>query len=284
MILPLKLAKKLLILANGGQLSASSIKHVFISNLISEGIIIDKRSGRTKSTLHVINPDALYTFLLNKFSISDLQQYVELLANAETTRAESVQVANDSKTINRRTFKGFLVNSYEPVETLLNGIPFIINPTSGTFQFIYDFEKFIPAPDVIIIGIENSENFSGIRKQRYLFPNIKALFVSRYPQNQSKDLIKWLQTISNPYWHFGDYDFAGINIYMQEYKRHLPRKASFFVPENIEEMIRKYGNRKLYDKQQLNIFDSAEENVHSLITLLHKYKKGLEQEVLLIAK
>ncbi|GLU56812.1 DUF7281 domain-containing protein [Dyadobacter frigoris] len=284
MILSLSLAEKLIILANGGQLSASSVKHAFVSDLITEGIITDKRSGRTKSTLQVINTDALNKYLLNKFSITDLQQYVELLRNAEITRAELVQVASNSKTINRRTFKGFLVNSYEPIEALLNGVPFTVNPISGTFQFIYDFEKFIPAPDVIIIGVENSENFSNIQKQRYLFPNIKALFVSRYPQNQSKDLIKWLQTIPNPYWHFGDYDFAGINIYAREYKKYLSDKALFFIPENIEQLIQKYGNRKLYDQQQLNNLDLAEENIHFLIALLHQYKKGLEQEALIIGR
>ncbi|WP_159472420.1 Wadjet anti-phage system protein JetD domain-containing protein [Dyadobacter sp. 3J3] len=284
MILSRSLAEKLLILANGGQLSASSLKHTFINDLIAEGIITDKRSGRTKSTLQVINPDALSKYLFNKFSISDLQQYVNLLTSTEITRAKLVQVASDSKSISRRTFKGFLINSYEPIETVLNDVPLLINPVSGTFQFIYDFDKFIPAPDVIIVGVENSENFSEIRKQRYLFPNSKVLFVSRYPQNQSKDLIKWLQSIDNPYWHFGDYDFAGINIYIQEYKRHFPgKKASFFIPENIEKLIEKYGNRKLYDQQQLNILDISEENIRSLITLLHKYKKGLEQEALILS-
>lgn len=284
MMLSLPLAEKLLILANGGLLAASTVKHTLVGDLIAEGIITDKRSGRTKSTLQIINPDALNYYLRNKFSISNLQEYVELLRNAEITRAELVAVAGNSKIINRRTFKGFLVNSYEPIETLLNDIPFIINPISGTFQFIYDFEKFIPEPDVIIIGIENSENFSEIRQQSYLFPNVKVLFVSRYPQNQSKDLIKWLLTIPNPYWHFGDYDFAGINIYVQEYKKHLPDKASFFIPVNIEQLIAKYGSRKLYDKQQLNNLDLADENISLLITLLHKYKKGLEQEALLIGR
>ena len=234
--------------------------------------------------MRVTNTVALNDYLLNKFSISDLQEYIELLKNTEITRAELVQVASNSKIINRRTFKGFLVNSYEPVDTILNGSSFTINPTPGTFQFIYDFEKFIPAPDVVIIGVENAENFCAIEKQRYLFPNVKALFVSRYPQGQSKDLIKWLQTIPNFYMHFGDYDFAGINIYLQEYKKHLGDKASFFIPENIEQLIEKYGNQKLYDQQQLNVSNDIEENTQLLVSLLHKYKKGLEQEALIIGR
>ena len=49
--------------------------------------------------------------------------------------------------------------------------------------------------------------------------NQKILFVCRYPQ--SNDLIKWLQSIPNRYLHFGDLDFAGINIYLNEFKKYL---------------------------------------------------------------
>jgi hypothetical protein len=55
------------------------------------------------------------------------------------------------------------------------------------FKFIYDFEKFIIPQDITIVGIENPENFKRIKKQKYLFENIQSLFISRYPQNQSKD-------------------------------------------------------------------------------------------------
>lgn len=114
-----------------------------------------------------------------------------------------------------------------------------------------------------------------------MFSTINPLFVSRYPQNQSKDLLKWLHSIPNSYLHFGDFDFAGIGIYLNEYKKHLGDKAQFFIPENIEFLLDNYGNRALYDKQKLNFEQQAikEENLTKLIALLHKYKKGLEQEI-----
>src|SRR5690606_17515230 len=125
----------------------------------------------------------------------------------------------------------------------------------GTFKFIYEYEKFILSPDITIVGIENPSNFRHIDKQKYLFSDIKPLFVSRYPQNQSKDLIKWLQSIPNNYLHFGDFDFAGIGIYLNEFKKHLAEKASFFVPDNIEELLKESGNKKRYDEQKIN-FDT----------------------------
>ena len=284
MTLPLSIAEKLLLLLQGAKLPASKVKHALINDLTAEGIITDWRVGRTKSVLLVTNGIALTDFLYNRYSIPDLRAYVFAAREKENSRAKFVEVASDSKAGKSRTFKGFLINSYEPIQAFLNDTPYIVNPTAGTFQFVYDYENFIPAADTVIIGVENAENFCNINKQRYLFSNVKALFVSRYPQSQSKDLIKWLQKIPNPYWHFGDYDFAGINIYQQEYRKYLKNKASFFVPENFEELIQTYGNRKLYDQQKLNTSDIKEDELQILISLLHKYKKGLEQEVFLIER
>jgi hypothetical protein len=73
----------------------------------------------------------------------------------------------------------------------------------------------------------------------------------------------------------GDYDFAGINIYLQEFKKHLGAKASFFIPYNIEQLLEKYGNKALYDQQQLNTTLINEENILKLIQFIHRCKKGL---------
>jgi hypothetical protein len=57
----------------------------------------------------------------------------------------------------------------------------------------------------------------------------------------------------------------------------------FFVPENIEDLIAEYGNKSLYDNQKIN-FDMktvTEKPLQKLILLLHTYKRGLEQEILI---
>lgn len=94
-------------------------------------------------------------------------------------------------------------------------------------------------------------------------------------------MLKWLLSIPNLYLHFGDLDLAGIGIYLNEYKRHLDNRASFFVPDNIEATIVKYGNRTRYNSQK-EIFDLSsikEERLLALINIIHKHKKGLDQEV-----
>lgn len=280
-MIPLAIAEKLHLLANGGQMQASKLKHKIIDELIEEGIIERLVSGRTKVSYYITNKDAFNTYVFQQWSITNLQEYIATLKNAEVTRADLVQVSNDTKTIGIRTFKGFLVNSYRPVACTLNGTTLTVYPPIGTFQFISDYEHFVPAPDVVIAGVENAEVFSYIAKLEYLFGAQQILFVSRYPQRQGKDLIKWMQSIPNQYLHIGDYDFAGINIYMQEYKKYLGERASFFIPIDIEVLIQRYGNRKLYDQQKLNTAAIVENELTQLIALLHKHKKGLEQELLL---
>jgi hypothetical protein len=281
MKIPVHIAEKLLQLSQGEVIPSGNAKHALIEELVSEGII--ERTGRIQKRLTILDNRPLFLYLQNKLGINDLRKYIEVYQKENLQRNELVDISSNSKLKQVRTFKGFLVSSYMPIQAALNGKPITINFTDGTFQFIYDFEKFIPEENVTIVGIENPENFRYIEKQKYLFKDIQPLFVSRYPQNQSKDLVKWLQSIPNSYLHFGDFDFAGIGIYLNEYKRHLEKRALFFVPNNIEELVKLNGNRILYNEQSINFkLDGInEENLLKLIEMIHKYRKGLEQEILI---
>lgn len=179
----------------------------------------------------------------------------------------------------------FLVNCYEPISAVLNEKELKLQPASGSFIFISDFENFTVDKEVTIVGVENAENFKMIEQQKYLFEGMSVLFVSRYPQSQSKDFIQWLQTVPNHYLHFGDFDFEGIGIYQNEYQKYLGDRASFFIPENIEELLEKYGNRDLYDLQLgKKVLDQNSEDLEELLRLFHQHKKCLEQEVLIKSK
>ncbi|MDD3077895.1 MAG: DUF2220 family protein [Paludibacter sp.] len=277
--IPLHIAEKLLLLQQGETISASSAKHAVIDEFVDENIV--QRTGRVQKSLSVLNNDRLKVYLKNKFGINDLEKYIETLKRTDVKRTDLTEVSSNSKLKKVRTFKGFLINSYSPIQAKINGNSLFINPEVGTFTFISDYETFEIPSNITIVGIENPENFRYIEKQKYLFENIKALFISRYPQNQNKDLIKWLQSIQNPYLHFGDLDFAGISIYLNEFKKYLGDRATFFVPSDTEELLERYGNRELYDNQKSNfsIEEIEEIKLNHLITMIHEYKRGLEQEV-----
>lgn len=278
MKVPIHIAKKLLQLAQGEIISSSIAKHAVIEELVSEGII--ERKGRVQKTLQCTDSRTLLLYLQTKYDIPDLDEYIKVFQKESVYRHELVAASSDSKLKKVRTFKGFLITSYMPIEAKFNHKMITFNFMEGIFQFIYDFENFIPDKNITIVGVENAENFRFIEKQRHLFKEIQPLFVSRYPQNQHKDLIKWLQKIPNNYLHFGDFDIAGVGIYINEYKKYLAEKARFFVPKDIDDMIR-HGSRERYDRQKINfnITLIEEPELIKLIAIIHKHKKGLDQEI-----
>jgi hypothetical protein len=283
-MLKVGLAEKLLRLLEGEKIPSSQMKYLEVKELLAENILTEIRQGRMKSVYQLRNPQRFYTYLSTRFGIHDLYVYVDALKKEEITKSELALASSDSKARTVRSFKGFLINSYEPISATLNKEPVVIHPAPGTFRFIYDFEAFTIDKDITIVGIENAENFRHIEKQQYLFEQIKPLFVSRYPQSQYKDLIRWLQTIDNPYLHFGDFDLAGIRIFLFEYFQRLGNRATFFIPPDIESLIERYGNPRRYDNQMPH-FDAkgiVDEKLLELIRIIHLHKKGVDQEVLLI--
>lgn len=282
MSLPLHIAKKLSSLKQSNSISASSFSKEYAEKFIGDGILIRQSIGRTKYKLVLKDAKLLDNYLKNKYLVSDLTNYITALENENLEGHEAVAISNDTKIRKIRTFKGFLINSYSPINCSMNNVEFVFNPLPGSFVFVYDFEGFNIPEDVTVVGIENAENFRLISLQKHLFQGIKPLFVSRYPQ--SGDLVKWLSRISNPYLHFGDFDFAGISIYLNEFEKHLNGRSSFLIPSDIHLLIKEFGNRKLYNQQQQykkSISLQNDPNLEKLIKLIEKEKKGLEQQILI---
>lgn len=221
--------------------------------------------------------------LCDILNTENLEAYADMMGRQEVSRAEQTKLTGNSKTKRKRTFKGFLVNSYEPIKAKLGVKDITVNPDEGTFTFIYDFEDFKIPPNVVVVGIENSEDFREIRKQKYLFdkfllPNEKVIFVNRYPTNQINDLRKWLMKMPNRYLHFGDFDLKGVDIYLKSFYKHLGERASFLIPDDVEERV-KNGEDERYNVQyrpgEGKVIDPS---VQPLIDLIHKYHKGYDQE------
>ena len=138
----------------------------------------------------------------------------------------------------------------------------------------------------MVIGVENMENFRMIRRQRVFFEqylrahdlSIRVLFVSRYPQ--STDLRRWLCAISNHYLHFGDFDLAGINIFLVDFQQYLGKeRSSYLIPDDVESRLES-GSRKRYD-EQYNRFKAIRSEVpelQHLIDLIHRERKAYDQE------
>lgn len=268
--------RRLLKFINGASSASVRLPGFLLSELLNEGII-SKIHG-TKRGLKVIDAEGCRVFLAQKYTSGMcLEDWIEMKTRQEVLRSEQVAKAANSKLRYARTVEGFLFNCYEPIEATLHGVPCVFSPLQGTSVFMQDYRCFRIPEDVVVIGMENGENFRYIRGQQYLFEGMKVLFVSRYPQ--SKDLRTWLQMIPNRYIHFGDFDLAGVSIFLTEFYVHLGDRAEFFVPSDVEERI-KNGNRELYDNQysRYMCMDVKDKRLKPLVGMIHKYRRGYEQE------
>ena len=270
-------ARKLSQMMQGESVPSSGLSKQMAEELLSEDLIWQQVYGsRRKFKLRDAN--ALSIYLAQRYGIQvSLDEWIKVMESGETvSRARQVEVTSRSKAKSTRSFTGFLVKSYQPIETSLRGEPLLINPPQGLSLFIEDFTHFRLADDVTVVGIENGENFQHIEQMRHLFKNIKVLFVSRYPQ--SSDLRTWLRAISNPYLHFGDFDLAGIHI--SSWSSLISRSpASFFIPSDIEARLQT-GNAPLYDLQyehfkEMKVIDKR---LKPLIDMIHRYRRVYEQE------
>ena len=222
-------------------------------------------------------------------SFCDVERLLQMYDSDVLSRGDMASYNGNSKICAKRTFNGFLINSYQPICATLLNRQYIVNPTEGTFTFVYDWRSFSVPDDVIIIGIENCENYERIRAQKILFEDViekvignrtsPILFVSRYPlENSSSDLRHWLLGIPNRYIHYGDFDLKGIDIFHTEYYKYLGNRSTFFIPENIEFYIKK-GSRQRWDSQyECRNITSPISEVQSLIDMINKHKRCYDQE------
>ena len=275
------LIDKLIRLREGETLPASQLKGEWVEELVRDGVLIST-SHKSRRTLHAPHADALCKALSSideRFANMDLLR--EVLLSENTSRSEQASASGNSKLVVVRSCSGFPVNSYEPILCMLNGSEFIVNPQEGSFVFVADWREFNIPEDVIVFGIENMENFRMIRQQRELFEQTigshRLLFVSRYPQ--STDLRSWLQTIPNRYIHFGDFDLAGISIFLTEFHVHLGDRSSFLIPQDIEARLAK-GSIERYNNQYVKFrnLTSDIKEIRALIDLINNYHRCYDQE------
>ena len=272
------LTNALLQLVNGETVAASMLRKDFADVLLAEGMLTVQTHGSRRS-FRAIDASALKNFLQAHYE--ELRAIGDEMPQSYRTRSEQAVETGNSKLVKVRSCPGFPVNSYKPIPCSLNGKPFMVNLPEGSFLFIDNWQQFAIPEDVVVVGIENMENFRMIRRQRQLFEkeigNVPLLFVSRYPQ--STDLRKWLQDIPNKYVHFGDFDLAGINIFLTEFHKYLGYRSTFLVPSDIAQRLAKgsqvrYNNQ--YDKYHTLRCDIP--YLQSLIDLINQYHRGYDQE------
>ncbi|MDE5888023.1 MAG: hypothetical protein K2H46_10610 [Muribaculaceae bacterium] len=282
MKLTLRLIENLQRLLQEESIPYSALPQSLAESLAKEGLLSIAYHG-TRRRVMARNTEALAGALPRyNEALKDLDAAVRLLTE-DNSRAAQAALSGNSKTSSKRAMPGFLVNSYKRIDCMICGQPFNMEPAEGSAIYIANWQTFMPPVSTLIIGIENTENFLRIREQKNLFEDClkkgesEILFVSRYAF--SSDLVDWLASIPNRYLHFGDFDLAGIAIFLNEFKPYVEERGSFLIPSDIECRL-KNGSRKRYDDhyQKFSNLTTTDKEINHLISLIHKYRRTYDQE------
>ena len=216
-------------------------------------------------------------------SITDLDYFIKQ-GEEPISRDEIADYYSDTKRKESKSFNGLMVNVIDKLEIIFNNKKQYIYPMEGMGLFLHYSSKLEIADDVIIIGVENPQVVWKISNYKHLFTeNKKYLFIciSEYKTNYQ---YQWLESFEGEYIHFGDFDLAGANIYLNTIipKLKKAKKHSFLIPENIYEIMKKRNYKKDYQNQlnYRNIESKDDFLLQELISFIKKYKITLEQEML----
>ena len=152
------LVKKLLELANGATIPAAQFKGPLCEALLKDGCICSKSN---KSVIrYYVTDKAAFRSVLGDYNdgLKDLEGTLTILQKENASRSEQVQIAGNSKIRQVRSCKGFLVNSYEPINCSLNESPFIIAPPDGSYVFIADYDTF-KIPQNAVVRLQDRASF-----------------------------------------------------------------------------------------------------------------------------
>ena len=147
----------------GEHVASSRISRKMLDELMAEGLLTVLTRGSRKS-YRARDIEALRRFLIDKD-----ENYRILEVHASDSRASMAAKTGNSKLVKVRSCPGFPVNTYEAMTCLLNDREMVINPVEGSFLFITDWTAFSIPEDVVVVGVENMENFRMIRQQRTFF-------------------------------------------------------------------------------------------------------------------
>lgn len=78
---------------------------------------------------------------------------------------------------------------------------------------------------------------------------------------------------------FGDFDLAGIHIFLSEFHAHLGARASFLIPEDIGTRLL-HGSKERYNNQYQRFWQlkTGIKPLQSLIDLINKHHRCYDQE------
>ena len=119
-----------------------------------------------------------------------------------------------------------------------------------------------------IVAIENSESFLNLDESR--FEGDYFIYLGGNANSLTRAFL-----VDKNVEFFVDYDIVSMNFYDQI----IVKSKRLYVPNDLEELFVKYGNQPLYQKQRKLLKSDYSDEAMQIISLIKRYKKVLEQEI-----
>jgi hypothetical protein len=172
--------------------------------------------------------------------IEDIDYFIEE-SEVPKSRDEVAEKFSDTKRVESKSFNGLMVSVFENIEVTLNEVRQSIYPIEGTGLFIHYSVKLELDNDTILVGVENPQVVWFINRYRHLFSKDKKYIFLSLSEYKTSFQYKWLESFNGEYIHFGDFDLAGIHIYLNSIVPRLKncKSYSFLIPEHIYKLMKK---------------------------------------------
>ena len=213
-------------------------------------------------------------------SIEDLDYFIE--EKEPKSRDEIADNYSHTKRVESKSFNGLMVSVFDKLEVIYNEKKQYFYPLEGSGLFVHYASKLQLDDDVIVVGVENPQVVWYINKYKHLFNKEKKYLFLCISEYKTTYQYKWLESFCGEYIHFGDFDLAGINIYLNAIvpKLKKAKSHSFLIPDNIYEIIKEKNYMVDYSNQTryLNITSKKDKDLQKLIEFIKNNKITIEQE------
>lgn len=251
-----------------GSVGYSAANQKILKELMSLGIVSVMTAGIRRAVV-VVDPSQLDRWMRANFPAHTIDPDLLHRREGNIVRSGSSKTGKRSHDIMPFSFKWFgnqndlwtrLTQAYGMAAVLTDKLPGLTLPVRWRLLTIENWEPFLRA------------DYTGAPV---------PLLLAYLGGNVSDISIEAMRTFQHPpesVLHFGDYDWEGLYIF-QRLQKVLP-SARLHIPEHVESLFKRYGDRQLIEKQKRKVgFDMANPECRPIIRFIEQFNAGLEQEI-----